>query len=215
MIEADDVKYVKQTLFLENDGLWKILVYGGYWDFELLKSMRENFRTIKDVAIEHNLIMKKGLQDSDGNKDASHLIGRKILDSDKAIDHFYFNDSAYTMLNKSTIRRTVIPEIYKAPYVLFKKGLDCTDYSIRAVYTEEDFLYRETINCIKGSEADKNVLLNLCGLLNSSLFSYFNLMMGSSAGIEREQVFLKELENYPYVYSDELVELVRKMLQED
>ena len=57
-------------------------------------------------------------------------------------------------------------------------------------------------------------MLNLCGLLNSSLFSYFNLMMGSSAGIEREQVFLKELEDYPYVYSDELVKLVQKMQQE-
>ena len=39
-------------------------------------------------------------------------------------------------------------------------------------------------------------------------------MMGSSAGIEREQVFLKELEDYPYVYSDELVKLVQKMQQE-
>lgn len=215
MIEPDDIKYVKQTLFLENDNLWKILVYGGYWDFELLSSMRENFRTIKDISSAHNLIMKKGLQDSDGNMDSSHLMGRKILDSEKAIDHFYFNDSAYSVLNKEKIRRTVIPDIYYAPYVLFKKGLDCTDYSIKAVYTEQDFLYRETINCIKGSEANKKILLNLCGLLNSSLFSYFNLMMGSSAGIEREQVFLKELEDYPYVYSDELVKLVQKMQQED
>ena len=215
MIEPDDVKYVRQTLFLENDDLWKILVYGGYWDFELLSTICKKFRTIKDVATEHKLILKKGLQDSDGSKDASHLTGRKILDSDKAIDHFYFNENAYSILNKATIRRTVIPEIYQAPYVLFKKGLDCTDYTIRAVYTEKDFLYRETINCIKGTEEDKMVLLNLCGLLNSSLFSYFNLILGSSAGIEREQIFLKELENYPYAYSEELVGLVQKILRED
>lgn len=215
MIEPDDVKYVKQTLFLEKDNLWKILVYGGYWDFELLSTMRKKFKTIKDITSEQKLILKKGLQDSDGSKDASHLTGKKILDSDKAIDHFYFNKNAYSILNKTTIRRTVIPEIYQAPYVLFKKGLDCTDYTIRAVYTEEDFLYRETINCIKGTEADKKVLLNLCGLLNSSLFSYFNLLLGSSAGIEREQIFLKELEDYPYAYSEELVELVRKILREN
>ena len=177
--------------------------------------MHKKFKTIKDVTSEHKLILKKGLQDSDGSKDASHLTGRKILDSDKAIDHFYFNENAYSILNKATIRRTVIPEIYQAPYVLFKKGLDCTDYTIRAVYTEKDFLYRETINCIKGTGVDKKVLLNLCGLLNSSLFSYFNLMLGSSAGIEREQIFLKELEDYPYAYSEELVGLVQKILRED
>lgn len=212
MIEPDDIKYVKQSLFLENDDLWKMLVYGGYWDFELLSDMRENFKTIKDIAVERNLIMKKGLQDNDGDKkDSSHLVGRKILDSDDAIDHFYCNDNAYSIFNKAKIHRPRIQEIYKAPYVLFKKGLDCADYSIRAVYLEKDFLYRETINCIKGSETDKKVLLNLCGLLNSSLFSYFNLMLGSSAGIEREQVFLEELANYPYAYSDELVELVEEI----
>lgn len=216
MIEPNDVKYVKQTLFLENDDLWKILVYGGYWDFELLSNMHETFRSIKDIAAEHDLIMKKGLQDNDGDKkDASHLVGRKILDSDKAIDHFYFDDSAYSIFEKNKIHRPRIPEIYKAPYVLFKKGLDCEDYSIRAVYAEKDFLYRETINCIKGSEADKKILLNLCGILNSTLFSYFNLMLGSSAGIEREQVFLEELVEYPYAYSDELVELVQQLQQED
>lgn len=214
MIESDDIKYVKQTLFLENDELWKILVYGGYWDFDLLSNLRDDFKSIEDIVSEHNLIMKKGLQDNEGDKkDSSHLVGRKILDSDKAIDHFCFDDGAYSIFNKNKIHRPRDPEIYKAPYVLFRKGLDCADYSIRAVYTEKDFLYRETINCIKGSEQDKRILLNLCGLLNSSLFSYFNLMLGSSAGIEREQVFLEELSSYPFAYSDELVELVQSMQQ--
>lgn len=216
MIEPDDVKYVKQTLFLENDELWKILVYGGYWDFELLGNMRKKLKTIKDIASENNLMMKKGLQDNTGDKkDASVLVGRKILDSEKALDHFCLNECAYTIFNKDKIHRPRNPEIYEAPYLLFKKGLDCTDYSIRAVYTEKDFLYRETINCIKGDEKDKKILLNLCGLLNSSLFSYFNLMLGSSTGIEREQIFLEELGNYPYVYSDELVELVERIQCED
>lgn len=214
MIEPDDIKYVNQTLLLENDDLWKILVYGGYWDFELLSSMREKFSIIKDIALEHNLIMAKGLQDNDGDRnDSTHLLGKNILNSEDALDHFSLNERACTIFNKDKIHRPRNPKIYKAPYVLFEKGLDCADYSIKAVYTEKDFLYRETINCIKGSEKDKKLLLNLCGLLNSSLFSYFNLMLGSSAGIEREQIFLEELGNYPYVYSDELVELVQIMQQ--
>ena len=36
-------------------------------------------------------------------------------------------------------------------------------------------------------------------------------MLGSSVGIEREQVFLDELERFPYAYSENLVELVKKM----
>lgn len=214
MIEPDDIKYVEQKLFLENDELWKMLVYGGYWDFELLTNMRKSFKTIKSIASEYNLVMKKGLQDNEGDrKDSSHLVGRRILQSEESIDHFMLDESASSIFEKDKIHRPRNPEIYKGPYVLFKKGLDCSDYTIRAVYAEKDFLYRETINCIKGSENDKKILLNLCGLLNSSLFSYFNLMLGSSAGIEREQIFLDELEEYPYAYSDDLVQLVQEMQQ--
>ncbi len=216
MIEPDDVKHVEQTLFLKHDDLWKILVYGGYWDFELLSGLREKYGTVKDALLKHRLIMKKGLQDNPGDKkDSSHLLGRKILDSDKAIDHFYLDDRAYSIFNKEQIHRPRQSKIYEAPYVLFKKGLDCVDYSIKAVYAEQDFLYRETVNCIKGAQTDKNILLNLCGLLNSSLFSYFNFMLGSSVGIEREQIFLDELAKYPYVYSDELAALAEKIQQED
>lgn len=216
MIEPDDVKYVNQTLFLENDDLWKILVYGGYWDFEILNSIRKEYKTINDIAEEYQLKLNKGLQDHEGDKnDSSHLCGRKILNSDKAIDHFYLNDNEYSIFRKEKIHRPRESKIFEAPYVLFKKGLDCSDYSIRAVYTDKDFLYRETINCIKGDKKNEQILLNLCGLLNSKLFSYFNLMLGSSAGIEREQVFLEELADYPYRYSEELVKLVREMQKEE
>lgn len=214
MVESNDIKYVKQKLFMENDYLWKILVYGGYWDFELFNDMKINFDTIENIILKKGLIMKKGLQDNDGKADSSHLIGKKILNSKSAVDHFYLDDKEYTIFNKKKINRPRSPEIYKAPYVLFKKGVDSKNYSIKAVYTEKDFLYRDTITCIKGSKEDENILLNLCGLLNSSLFSYFNLMLGSSVGIEREQIFLEEIAKYPYRYSDKLVEIVKKIQQQ-
>ncbi|MFA1735634.1 class I SAM-dependent DNA methyltransferase [Fusobacterium animalis] len=214
MIEPDDIKYVKQELLLENDFLWKILVYGGYWDFELISNIFKKFDTIKKIILKYHLIMTKGLQDNDGDKkDASHFIGKKILDSNKAINHFYLNKEEYTLFDKNEIHRIRDNRIFEGPYVLFKKGIEARNYSIKAVYTEENYLYRESINSIKGTKNDKNILLNICGLLNSSLFSYFNLMLGSSVGIEREQIFLGELEKYPYSYSQKLVEMVEKIQQ--
>lgn len=211
MIEPDDIKYVEQELLIQHDELWKILVYGGYWDFELLHNLKKTHMTVKGVEDQHELWHGKGIQDHEGDgNNSSHLKGRKLLDSDGCIGHFELNLDKLSTFNKSKIHRPREEELFEPPYVFFKKGLDCDDYSIRAVYSEERLVYKETVNCIKGKEEDKNILLNLTGLFNSSLFAYFNLMLGSSAGIEREQVFLKELEKYPYAYSDELVELVRK-----
>ena len=212
MIEPDDIKYVDQKLLLRQDRLWKILVYGSYWDFELLSNLSEKFPKLRDIENEFGLIHGKGIQDHLGDKkDASHLIGRDILDSDNGIDHFTINLTNLKKFDKDEIHRPREKELFEPPYVLFKKGIDCDDYSIRAVYTEERLVYRETVNCIKGTSENKKILLNLCGLFNSSLFSYFNLMLGSSIGIEREQVFLDELSEFPYAYSDELVELVQRI----
>ncbi|MCD8325640.1 MAG: N-6 DNA methylase, partial [Lachnospiraceae bacterium] len=211
MIEPGNVKYISQMLVLQNDGIWKTLVYGTYWDFELTEQLQHGFKTIKDVIEENNLIMKRGLQDNVGTTDASELLGRKYLNSKKSIDHFFIDDDAYSIFDKPQIHRVGDKKRFEAPYVLFKKGLDCSNYSFRAVYVEEDFVYKETIGCIKGAKKDKKILLNICGLLNSSVFSYLNLMMNSSVGIEREQDFLSEMKNYPYAYSNELVELVQEI----
>ena len=212
MIEPDDVKYVEQELLLNNDWLWKTLVYGGYWDFELISGLMDKYPSIATVKKEHGLLSGKGIQDHIGEgKDSTHLIGRKLISSDKCIGHFCINLDNVTEFAKEKIHRPREKELFEPPYVFFKKGADCTDYSIRAVYTEESIVYKEAVSCIKGSEENKNILRNITGLLNSSLFSYFNLMLGSSVGIEREQIFLKELEKFPYAYSTELVELVSRI----
>ena len=212
MIEPDDIKYITQEQLLNNDWLWKVLVYGGYWDYELIKSFYKKNPSIAEVAKEYGLKMGKGVEDHVGDgQDASHLVGRKIIASDGCIEPFALStDNVYTF-TKHKIHRVREKELFEPPYILFKKGLNCENYSIRAAYTEERLLYKATVSCIKGRENDRNILLNIEGLLNSSLFTYLNFMLGSSVGIEREQIFLNELIKFPYVYSDKLVELVEKM----
>lgn len=212
MVEPDDVKYVEQRLLTQHDELWKILVYGGYWDYELLSGLWKKYPKINQIEKTYKLQRGKGIQDHKGDgKDSSHLVGRKLLNSDGCIEHFKLNLDNLEVFNKIEIHRPREKELFEPPYVFFKKGLDCEDFSIKAVYTEERLVYKETINCIKGTKENENILLNFAGLFNSSLFAYFNLMLGSSVGIEREQIFLKEIETFPYVYSDELVKLVKKI----
>lgn len=213
MIEPYDVKYVSQNLLLEYDWLWKTLVYGTSWDFDILLNLRKKFSSIKDIEKKNNLIHGKGVEDHLGiGQDSTHLVGRKVLDSDKSIEHFYINIDKLDIFNKEKIHRARKKEIFEPPYVFFKKGADCKNFTIRATYSEEKFVYKSTVSCIKGENKDSEILKNLAGLLNSSLFSYFNLMLGSSIGIEREQVFLKEIEEYPYTFDKQLVKLVDEII---
>lgn len=49
MIEPDDIKYVDQELLLQDDWLWKVLVYGSYWDYELISSFFKSFHFIATI----------------------------------------------------------------------------------------------------------------------------------------------------------------------
>lgn len=61
---------------------------------------------------------------------------------------------------------------------------------------------------------DKQDASALVGLLNSSLFSYLNLLIGSSVGIEKEQRFMSEVLSFPYVYSPQIIDSVIDIQEE-
>lgn len=71
---------------------------------------------------------------------------------------------------------------------------------------------------IKGVRNQNSFFMNIVGLLNSSLYAYLNIMLGSSAGIEREQRFMQEVLEFPYNYSDKVskkVEYLQDTLKKD
>lgn len=208
VMEPEDFKYIPQEILIEHDDIWKVLVFGSYWDFDILEGLQIN-PSMGDIFTENKFTVGMGLQTLKGDKDVSDLQGYKLLKSKKAIDHFCLN-AIFEEFRKNSIHRRRNSRLFEAPYVLTSKGIDSSDLSFKAVYSEDSFLYTDAICGIKGNPKNKNVLLNICGLLNSSLFSYFNLMLSSSVGIEREQFFLDELKKYPYVYSDRLVNIVQE-----
>jgi len=219
VVEKADVKSVQQKLLIENDWAWKTLVFGLFADIDIIHSLKSSYPTLEEsIKSQYPQIIKStGLQCGDGDKSdkksAEHLINRKIplLDSKTAIDHFVLFEEKSIPFNKKTIHRTRDEKLFYAPYCLVKKGVDLDDYTMRAVYSEIDFLFQETIYAIKGSFAQKAFLLNIVGLLNSKFYAYLNLMLGSSVGEERGQRFTKEMLLLPFIYSDRVVSLVEKI----
>lgn len=214
-VEKVDVKSVKQRLLLENDWAWKALVYGLAGDIDNIIRIKSSLPTVGQILSTEDpkIIKSTGVQYHDGDKkDASHLVGKDFLQSD-AIDHFYLDSSMIDKgrFAKSSIHRPKPEEYFRAPYCLVKKGLDLDEYTMRAVYSEIDFVYQETVYAIKGSFAQRNLLLNMTGLLNSKAYSYFNLILGSSLGIEREQRFTREILKFPYAYSDSVAAQVERI----
>lgn len=205
VVEKNDIKFVAQELLFKNDWAWKTIVYGSSWDLDIIKNCRKKYPTIKEIIKENKFISGAGIKDNVGDgKDSTHLLSKLILDSNEGIDHFFINTSKADIFNKPKIDRPRNPELFKPPYCLITTGVNCDNYKMRAAYSESEFLYRNAIYSIKGDTKQKDLLLNLTGLFNSSFFSYLNFMLGSSIGIEREQRVVKEVFDFPYLDSDEI-----------
>lgn len=203
VIEKYDIKYVAQKLLLENDWAWKTIVYGFSRDVENIKNMKINYLTFGSKLQEKKFICGVGVEDQDGDQDASHLRGKYILPSE-SLKQFYINTKNMDIFDKEYIHRVRNSELFEAPFVITLTGVDCKNYKMKAAYSDMSFISRKAMYIIKGSDNQKKELNNIVALLNSSLYSYLNLMLGSSIGIEREQRLISEVLEFPYIYAEEI-----------
>lgn len=201
VIEKNDIKYIEQKLLKDYDWAWKTIVYGSSWDFDIIKNLKDSYKTISKVISEQSpkMIAQSGIQANPGKQDASFLKDYDILNSTDGVTHFHVNNITKETFTLTNIHRTRNPKLFEPPYCLCQKWANTQNYKMRAAYSETKYVFKETIYGIKGNISQKNLLLALTGVFNSSFYAYLNFMLGSSMGIEREQRFMrKEVLEFPF-----------------
>ena len=203
-IETNDIKEIRQEIFFDNDWIWKACVYGTLNDIENIMRIKRKEITLLKFINDNDLKTASGITSGDGDKDGTVFAGRYIVDSEKSIDSFYYDHSHKELFNKKKIYRIGKPDVYTPPYCLMRKGINTKNYRIRSAFVEDDVIFEQAISAIKGNESQKGLLKNISGVLNSSLYSYFNLILGASVGTEREQIFQSTLYKYPFIIDEEI-----------
>lgn len=216
VIEKFDNKKILQKYFLEYDWLWKVMLYGNILDFYFIKRITDNFKTVYKLKNDKEVISGQGFifssTDKSDKNDAAHLIGKTFLDADKGmLGRFFIDLSKSVKFKEITLHRPRNPELFKAPFVLVKKGIG-SDFSCISAFADKDMVFTQNITSIKFKDNDINKLYNLTGILNSTLFNYLILNKGSSTAVEREVVLTEEyLTNTPYVYKKEIADIVKQI----
>lgn len=196
-IEKADIQQVRQDLLRKHDELWKILLYGSYLDFLFVNRLR-GMKTIQQEIKERGYETGNGVtcgKEHTRQYDISSYVGKREIEYGQIEPyHILPSNERWTLPRAQWGRRSIL---FKGPLLLTRKGIDTTDFSCRSSVYEGDAIYKDAITGVHGD--DINVLRNMVGVLNSSLFSYFALMCMSSAGVEREQGLKKEKFSMPYV----------------
>ena len=145
-----------------------------------------------------------------GLYDTRKYIGRKLITAE-CIKPFFYNDSKSTIFNYSNVHRARNEKLFNPPYTLLTVGIDPKTLKLKAVFSNKNFVYKRSVIGLKANPDQKDLLLSITGLLNSSLYSYLNLMLGSSAGIEREQSIFEQILTFPAILDSEISRLVEKI----
>ncbi|MGG8497282.1 Eco57I restriction-modification methylase domain-containing protein [Tenacibaculum sp. TC6] len=214
-IQRGDYKKVVQSRLKEFDYLWKVLVYGTYLDFNLIKTVKERHQSINEIIKnEEKFIVGQGIQVGGGNQnDVSHYVGSQYLDSRKDIDPFWVNENSRSVWDNPIVHRPRNANLFKAPMLLVTTGVKNDFRSVSAV-CKKDILFKHALTSIKAKSFDDiDTLLEICGLLNSSFFSYLNLQTFSSSGIEREQAHDREKFNIPFIDNERIVNKVSEIIE--
>lgn len=216
--EKSDIQHVRQSLLKEKDYLWKVLLYGTYLDFLFVSRLRKN-RTILSVIEHEGYVIGQGIIcgiEENKKHDVSHYLGKPKVNP-KYVRQYFVVPSA-DQWEVAKVQRQRKPELFKAPLLLVKKSTSSVDYSAKASLYTEDAVYTDALTGIHGDNLE--ILRNIAGVMNSSLFPYYALMCMSSIGVEREQAHNEEKFLMPYVGGDIHKHVVRieksyQLLNED
>ncbi len=205
-INRTDFKTIQQNKLKEFDWLWKVLVYGSYLDFNFIKRLYADLKTVQSIIAQNEILFKQGVKRKDGARKilVGELVGRRFLDTQKKelqpfniIDSDKKWDSKYVGYVYKEDNKPFL-ELFK-PYSLLITGGISKDLTSKAAINHDERIFTSSVRALKiKNKAELPVLYSINTILCSSLFSYYMLNMGASAAIEREESEDEEIEKMWY-----------------
>ena len=220
-IAKSDFKKIAQTKLLENDYLWKILVYGSYLDFNFIKRLKSDDRkTIKSFIDNNQLIKYQGFKRKDGNKKIKTEVLKNFDFIDTSpkkkdlkpfyitanLDKFNYDFVGYTKRNLTDN----FEDLYKPPMLLFTGGLN-NQLKQNSAINYRKAVFTSSVVALKSLNDNIDVLKMINGLFYSKYFSYYLLHTASSTGVRQEECNDYEKLSLPYIENKKILEIVVKI----
>ncbi|KIA99443.1 hypothetical protein OA93_04560 [Flavobacterium sp. KMS] len=224
VIEKYDYKELLQSYFIDEDWIWKVLVYGNVLDYHFIKRLKTNKSIYDYISDPSQFIFGKGIGIGGGDEnpiEEHKKIKYSINSKTKGLKPFSISYSDNFLSDYDFVHRQRRLELFKNPVLLVGKGIS-NSFMAKSAISYDDVIYTDAITGIKPLNDKGFSIINiLLALFNSELFSYFLVLTNSSIGIEREQSHDKDDKfSVPLIESDnielnEKINLISKLIIEE
>nr|MDA3879022.1 N-6 DNA methylase [Prolixibacteraceae bacterium] len=230
-IDFTDLKFLPREECQKPDSkIWKIAMWGGMNDWELLKRLLGQNNNLGVYLSENKIRYSVGLQPLN-NSTKNPIIDNDISSLNfirpEKIERFYTDEDSFSNINtllknKETIdaylsyysvstindlppinvfRRITGKDVFKGPMLLTKEGFKKNQLCFSLI--ENAVAYNSTV---LGFQSDDIVKLRfLSSILNSRLTTYFLLLISNSWGVERERIKPNEIYKFPIDDNEEAI----------
>lgn len=209
VIEKYDIKEISQNYFIENDWLWKVLVYGNILDYFFIKRLKDNFSNIGNIISDSKrFLVGQGIMEMGGDKnDFSQFVGLKYINTNKKdVKQFYVTYS--DVWSNPIVHRKRNPELFDKNILLITGGTNNRFQSVSGI-SYEKAIFKSSLTGVKAiNKSDLSFLKAFSAIFNSLFFSYYIVQNGSSIGIEREETHDSEKWDTPFEINDNLINQV-------
>ena len=182
-IEPTDICRIPRDI-VKDDRIWKIAMWGGPRDLELVDKMQSSFPTLKEFLNEHGMKSAEGYNVGNKAKLCNDFLGMPHITVDNFTE-YYINEEDLPQVdfNRFQVATDQNREVYKAPHLIIKQSHRKTHF-LSAVL-DYDALFNHSFLGIHGDTA---LLKYLSLIIGSSAFSYYHLMTNRRWLVERDEL---------------------------
>lgn len=193
-IEPYDISSLSRKEACSNDLIWKVAMWGGPRDYQLIKRLYE-LPSLQDICEENNFVNGEGFIIGDGKYYVPEMANKSFINI-KQMERYLIDETKLPQLNQTNfIRpRSDKKEIFIGPHLLIKQS-PVAGVGFIAAVVRCDAVFNQSILGIHGNEEDISLLSLCCIALNSKLPIYLAMMTSSRWLVERDELEANEILN--------------------
>lgn len=208
VIEKFDQKKIPQKLFIENDWMFKVALYGNSLDFNFLKKLKQNQKRIKDVIDNESIFKGDGILTGRPQENPfKFLIGLPILENSQVAQYYTSipNNQRRLTLNETFLESGRRIELFEGEHI-YLKAQTLNESEILVSYYNQTIVHKHDIIAIT-SKNKIDTLKYLYGIFLSDLYTYYQFSTSSAWGVStRPAVRLEEYMSFPLVQVDSQIQ---------
>lgn len=202
-IDPTDICRIPSDMVYD-DRIWKIAMWGSPRDLELIDRLQSTHPTLDKFLSNHNMQSAEGFKRGNRKLVYDGFDDLPIVEA-KEFHPFYMQEEMLLSNKDNTFERISIKNlsIYKTPHLIMKQSHKKGRFY--ASVLDYDAIFNHSLLGISG---DERILKYLCLIINSKVFSYYNLLTSRTWMVERDALEAGDIRTTP------IPEPTEKMLRE-